>query len=205
MDTALIVLRVTALFGPWLGGLVLRFWQWRSGAAPPPEPTALTQERRGSTVPRAAFFAGGLGFCLALCLPLLTPGLGTLDLATPVLLLLAAAGLLLVALGTAVTLWARAALRACWSTAPRASATRELVTSGPYAWVRHPVYLGVVVALVGDGLAFANWAALLVCLAWVLPALLWRAQVEERLLAEVYGEPYQGYRQRTNLLLPGLW
>jgi protein-S-isoprenylcysteine O-methyltransferase Ste14 len=156
-------------------------------------------------VPRAAFFAGGLVFCLALCLPLLAPRLGTLDLAMPVLLLLAAAGLLLVAQGTAVAFWARAVLGACWSTAPKANAARELATSGPYAWVRHPVYLGVLVALVGDALAFANWAALLVGLVWVLPALLWRAQVEERLLADVYGEPYQRYRQRTSLLLPGLW
>jgi protein-S-isoprenylcysteine O-methyltransferase Ste14 len=146
-----------------------------------------------------------LVFCLALCLPLLAPGLGTLGLARPVLLLLAAAGLMLVALGTVVTFWARAVLGACWSTAPKADAARELATSGPYAWVRHPVYLGVLVALVGDALAFANWAALLVGVAWVLPALLWRAQVEERLLAEVYGEPYRRYRQRTNLLLPGLW
>jgi len=204
MDAALIVLRVTALFGPWLAGLGLRFWEWRK-AAPPPEPAAPTQERRGSTVPRAVFFAGGLAFCLALCLPLLTPGRGTLDLAMPVLLLVATAGLLLVALGTGVAVWARAVLGACWSTAPKANAARELATSGPYAWVRHPVYLGVFVVLVGDALAFANWAALLVCLAWVLPALLWRAQVEERLLTEVYGEPYQRYRQRTNLLLPGLW
>jgi protein-S-isoprenylcysteine O-methyltransferase Ste14 len=205
METALIVLRVAALFGPSLAGLGLRFWQWRRATALSPEPTALTQERRGSSVPRAVFFAGGLAFCLALCLPLLAPGLGTLDLALPVLLLFAALGLLLVALGTAVAVWARAVLGACWSTAPKANAARELATSGPYGWVRHPVYLGVLVALVGDALAFVNWVSLLVGLAWVLPALLWRAQVEERLLADVYGETYQRYRQRTSLLLPRLW
>jgi len=156
-------------------------------------------------VPRATFFAGGLAFCLALCLPLLTPELGTLNLELPVLLVLAVAGLQLVALGTALAWWARTALGASWSTAPKANATRELTTSGPYAWVRHPVYLGMFLAVVGDALAFANWAALLICLAWVLPGLLWRARVEERLLADVYGEPYQRYRERTKLLLPGLW
>ena len=60
-------------------------------------------------------------------------------------------------------------------------------------------------ALVGDALAFAHWAALLLGLAWVVPALLWRARVEERLLAEVYGEPDQRYRQGTNLPVPGWW
>jgi protein-S-isoprenylcysteine O-methyltransferase Ste14 len=163
------------------------------------------QERRGSTAPRAAFFAGGLAFCLALCLPLLAPGLGTVNLEMPILLGLAVAGLLLVALGTAIAGWARAALGASWSTAPKVNAAREPTTSGPYAWVRHPVYLGLLLALVGDALAFANWAALLIGLLWVLPALLWRAQVEERLLADVYGEQYQRYQQRTKRLLPGLW
>ena len=128
-----------------------------------------------------------------------------MKLESPVLLLLAVAGLLLVALGTTIASWARAALGASWSTAPKADATREPTTVGPFAWVRHPVYLGLFLALFGDALAFANWTALLIGLLWVLPALLWRAHVEERLLADVYGEQYQRYQQRTKRLLPGLW
>src|SRR5216683_1888811 len=99
MDTTLVVLRVAALFGPSLAALALRL-SGRGRAALPPGPAAAQQERRGSTVPRAAFFAGGLAFCLALCLPLLAPGLGTVSLELPVLLVLAMAGLVLVALGT---------------------------------------------------------------------------------------------------------
>jgi protein-S-isoprenylcysteine O-methyltransferase Ste14 len=114
-------------------------------------------------------------------------------------------GLLPVALGSGVGDWARYTLGVSWSTAPRANAERQLTTSGPYVWVRHPIYLGMLVAAVGTALAFANWAALLVCLVWLLPVLLWRASVEERLLAEVYGDPYHRYRQRTKLIVPGLW
>src|SRR4051812_703154 len=82
MNTALIALRVAALLGPWLVALVLRLSPWRRRVAPTPSPppTAPEQERWGSTVPRATFFAGGLAFCLALGLPLLAPGLGTVNL-----------------------------------------------------------------------------------------------------------------------------
>jgi hypothetical protein len=112
MNVALIVLRVLALVGPPLAGLALRLSALGRGLASMPSsaPTATGQERRGSTLPRAAFFAGGLAFCLALCLPLLAPGLGTADLEQPVLLVLALAGLVLVALGTAVAGWARLVL-----------------------------------------------------------------------------------------------
>jgi protein-S-isoprenylcysteine O-methyltransferase Ste14 len=206
MDTPLIVLRVIALFLPWLVGLLLRLSeQRRNEPIPSPAPTAPTTERRGSTVPRAVFFAGTLAFLLALCLPLLASGLGTVELDLPILLLLAGAGLGLVAVGTAIACWARAALGASWSTAPKADTTGKPITAGPYAWVRHPVYLGVFVALLGDAVAFANWVALLIGLVWVLPSLLWRARVEEQLLVEVFGEAYERYRQRTKRLLPGLW
>jgi protein-S-isoprenylcysteine O-methyltransferase Ste14 len=207
MSTSLLVLRVVALLVPVAAGLLLRLAAWRWRAAPDQftAPPTSGQERLGSTLPRATFFAGGLAFCLALCLPLLAPGLGTVDLGLPAELGLAVPGLLLVALGTTVAVWARWELGASWATAPRANAARDLTTSGPYAWVRHPVYLGVFLGLVGDAVAFANWAALLTCLLWVLPSLLWRARVEERLLADVHGEQHRRYRQGTRLLLPGLW
>jgi protein-S-isoprenylcysteine O-methyltransferase Ste14 len=60
-------------------------------------------------------------------------------------------------------------------------------------------------ALAGLALAFANWGALLVCLLLVVPALLWRAKVEEQLLGGVFGDQYQLYRQRTKILMPHLW
>jgi protein-S-isoprenylcysteine O-methyltransferase Ste14 len=151
------------------------------------------------------FAAGLLAFCLALCLPLVAPGLATLNQEEPVQLSLAAAGLLLAVIGLAIATWARITLGASWTTAPKADATRELATSGPFARVRHPVYLGMFLALAGDAMVFANWVAFLIGLVWALPAMLWRARVEEHLLVDVYGEQYLRYRQGTKRFLPWLW
>jgi protein-S-isoprenylcysteine O-methyltransferase Ste14 len=199
MNTAVIVLRVLGLVGPPTSGLVLRLYQalrsTRPAAAQAGTPAA--EKRQGSRVPLAAWVVAACLFLVSLCLPLTLPGLS--DTA---LLILAVAGVLLEAAGSAIVLWARAALGVRWSLVPRAGRAVGLVTSGPFALVRHPVYLGVVVALAGIAVAFANWGALLACLLLVVPALLWRAKVEEELLADVFGEEYGLYRQRTKMLIP---
>jgi protein-S-isoprenylcysteine O-methyltransferase Ste14 len=103
-----------------------------------------------------------------------------------------------------VILGARAALGASWSFAPKASEATGLATSGPYAWVRHPIYLGMILMFFGTAVAFANWLAVLLVLLLILPTLVWRARVEERLLAQVFGDQYAAYRLRTKMIVPYL-
>lgn len=199
MGTALLLLRVLVLVGPPVAGLVLRLYQARRGTGPGATPTGgpAVQKRQGSRLPLVAWtIAGGL-YLVALCLPSALP-----PWTESALLLLAGVGGVLTAGGTAVGLWARAALGARWSLVPRAGREAGLVTWGPFARVRHPVYLGVLAILAGVAVAFANWVALLVCLLLVVPALLWRAKVEEALLADVFGEEYRLYRRRTKMLIP---
>ncbi|MGA2257416.1 MAG: isoprenylcysteine carboxylmethyltransferase family protein [Thermoguttaceae bacterium] len=201
MYTAVIVLRVLALIGPSTSGLMVRLYQAYRSTGPVPAPPAVpaAEVRQGSRVPMVAWAVAGCLFVVALCLPLTIP-----RLTDTALLVLAVAGVVLEAAGSAIILWARAALGARWSLAPRASRAAGLVTLGPFAQVRHPVYLGVVVALAGIAAVFANWGALLACLLLVVPALLWRAKVEEELLADVFSEEYRLYRQRTKMLIPYL-
>jgi len=201
MYTAVIVLRVLALIGPSTSGLVIRLYQAHRSTVPAPAPPTLpaVEMRHGSRVPIVAWAVAGCLFVVALCLPLTIP-----RLTDTALLILAVAGVILEAGGSAIVLWARSALGARWSLVPRASRAAGLVTLGPFARVRHPVYLGVVVALAGIAAVFANWGALLACLLLVVPALLWRAKVEEELLADVFAEEYKLYRQRTKMLIPYL-
>lgn len=78
----------------------------------------------------------------------------------------------------------------------------RLVTRGPYRWLRHPVYVGFVVTMLGVGLLAADWviggSGLLLTLA--IPVL--RVPVEEAEMEERFGEEYREYRARTGAFLP---
>lgn len=82
---------------------------------------------------------------------------------------------------------------------------QKVVDSGPYRWVRHPSYTGILLLMVGLSLVYGNWPALALLL--VLPAgvLIHRIFVEEAVLTEVMGPAYTDYAARTKRLMPGLW
>jgi protein-S-isoprenylcysteine O-methyltransferase Ste14 len=85
-----------------------------------------------------------------------------------------------------------------------APTTNRLVVSGPYRYVRHPVYLGMLAATVGVVVAlWSLWGLALVVFA-VLPATLWRARREEAALARKFGREWEAYTARTPALLPWL-
>lgn len=80
----------------------------------------------------------------------------------------------------------------------------KLVTGGIYRVIRHPSYLGLIVLMVGWGLAFRSVIGVLLALAMV-PVLVARIEAEERLLAGQFGEEYEAFRRRTARLIPGVW
>ena len=116
-----------------------------------------------------------------------------------------AAGLIVMWLGLAIRVWAIAALGRSFRTTVEVDPGQAVVSSGPYRWVRHPSYTGLLLILSGFGLALGHWPALVACVALPLPALLRRIQVEEAELTRVLGEPYEAYRRQTRRLIPGVW
>ena len=116
-----------------------------------------------------------------------------------------ALGLVVMWLGLAIRVWAVAALGRAFRTTVEVDADQAVVSSGPYRWVRHPSYTGLLLIVAGFGVAVGNWLALAVCVALPLPALVRRIHVEEAELTRVLGEPYRAYRTRTKRLIPGLW
>jgi protein-S-isoprenylcysteine O-methyltransferase Ste14 len=115
------------------------------------------------------------------------------------------AGLLVMWLGLAIRVWAIAALGRAFRTTVEVDAGQAVVSSGPYRWVRHPSYSGLLLIVAGFGLASGNWLTVIACVVLPLPALVHRIHVEEAELAHVLGEPYGEYAARTKRLIPGVW
>ncbi|MGC1781547.1 MAG: isoprenylcysteine carboxylmethyltransferase family protein [Acidobacteriaceae bacterium] len=110
-------------------------------------------------------------------------------------------GLLLLLLGLGFAVWARFALGRNWSGMVTVKQDHVLITRGPYAWVRHPIYTGILLALLGTALVGGSFANL-VAAALVTLALWWKLRIEERFMLETFGEQYTSYRQRVKALIP---
>lgn len=116
-----------------------------------------------------------------------------------------AAGLIVMWLGLTIRVWAVATLGRAFRTTVEVDPDQAVVSTGPYRWVRHPSYTGLLLIVIGFGLAAGNWLGLAVCVALPLPALLRRIHVEEAELNRVLGEPYRAYQAQTKRLIPGVW
>ena len=81
----------------------------------------------------------------------------------------------------------------------------ELVQRGPFRWVRHPSYSGVLLAFLGWALTWRNWAVIAVVLLPIFIAFVRRMNVEEDALSRALGDKYRDYVRRTNRLIPGLY
>ena len=109
-------------------------------------------------------------------------------------------GLFLFAAGLAFAIWARIHIGRNWGTPMSQKNDPELVTSGPYRLVRHPIYAGIVVASIGTAVAL-SWAWLIaVALAGVY--FIYSSIVEERNLTEQFPDTYPAYRRSTKMIVP---
>ena len=115
------------------------------------------------------------------------------------------AGVALMGLGIALRQWAARTLGRFFTVVVRVAADQTVVEDGPYRWVRHPSYTGLLLTLLGLGVALGNWVSVLALV--VLPALglVVRIRVEERELLSGLGEAYGQYCERRRRLVPGIW
>ena len=112
-------------------------------------------------------------------------------------------GLLMTIGGLLFACWARAILGRNWSGVVQLKQDHELIETGPYRHVRHPIYSGLLLAFLGTALMIGEWRALLALA--IIAASFWRKlRLEERWLGEYFGAAYADYMRRVKALVPGI-
>jgi protein-S-isoprenylcysteine O-methyltransferase Ste14 len=108
-------------------------------------------------------------------------------------------GVVICACGLAFAIWARVYLGHNWGMPMSLKQDAELVTSGPYQYVRHPIYTGMILAMVGTTLVIV-W--------WIVPAVAsliyfaWAARTEEKIMRNEFPNQYPDYMKRSKMLVP---
>ena len=113
-------------------------------------------------------------------------------------------GVILYVLGGALRLWPVFVLGSRFSGLAAIQSGHTLVTHGIYSLVRNPSYLGMIINMLGWGLAFRGWSGVVIALLLLVP-LIPRIHSEERLLGAHFGAEYDAYVARTWRLIPGIY
>ncbi|HYS53537.1 MAG TPA: isoprenylcysteine carboxylmethyltransferase family protein [Thermoanaerobaculia bacterium] len=181
---------LAAIWGAWaVGWMVAAVWSART----------VKRESAGSRLLVLVLFA--LGF-----LPIFNPRALSPFLATPLFNAPAVfdAGVVITILGLGFASWARLHLGRQWSGSVTVKADHELIRSGPYAVVRHPIYTGLLAGVAGTALARATIGAFCGVVLIGVGCLI-KIRVEERMMTEQFGDAYRDYRRDVRTLIPFLW
>jgi protein-S-isoprenylcysteine O-methyltransferase Ste14 len=150
-----------------------------------------SKSRVGIILQSISFFFAGFGGA-RVALPLLSPAA------------LAGALAVLLLMGGALYLFAASssALGKNWSFEARMRDDHQLIRNGPYARVRHPIYLGMLLFLLGLAVAFGHYAQLIVAVPIFLVGTTIRTRIEDRLLEQQFGSAFEDYARSTPALIP---
>jgi protein-S-isoprenylcysteine O-methyltransferase Ste14 len=105
--------------------------------------------------------------------------------------------------GLGFALWARFYLGTNWSGAVTVKVGHQLVRSGPYRWVRHPIYSGMVLAMIGTAVARAQVRGI-IAVVLLYAGFRIKSKIEERTMVATFGAEYDNYSRTTGGILPKL-
>jgi protein-S-isoprenylcysteine O-methyltransferase Ste14 len=92
-----------------------------------------------------------------------------------------------------------------WAIAARLVEGHKLITTGPYAYVRNPIYTGMLGMLIATGLATEHFIGLAVAFVLFMIGLIIRVRTEEKLLRSAFGEEFEEYARRVSAVIPGIY
>lgn len=162
--------------------------------------TAKRVARRQTSASRLAQFLLGLvayfiGFARPFAFPPLT------DFISPGGATAGYAGVAIASLGIAYAIWARIQLGGNWSGTVTVKENHTLMTGGPYAFTRHPIYSGMLLGMIGTAITYRElrvWIALLL----VFVMFSSKIHTEEQFMTEQFGQQYADYRRKVRALIP---
>lgn len=160
-----------------------------------------SREKKRVSSSFGAIVLQGLGFGAAWGLrrPLFTP---IFRATMPVQVVLA-----LVAIGLAIfTVWLVAAsvrtLGKQWALVAHVVENHQLITTGPYRIIRHPIYGGMFMIMIATALVASHWLGLIVAIVLYTGGTVWRIRIEETLLIETFGSAYREYMRKVPAFIP---
>jgi len=112
-----------------------------------------------------------------------------------------ALAIILTALGIAFAIWARFYIGQNWSSAVTIKVDHKLIRTGPYAWVRHPIYSGLILAAIGTALARRELRGVLALVLLYLGFTV-KSRMEEQFMRKTFGPEYEDYSRSTGALIP---
>jgi protein-S-isoprenylcysteine O-methyltransferase Ste14 len=112
-------------------------------------------------------------------------------------------GVVLCGMGIALAIWARVYLGRNWGMPMSLKEHPELVTTGPYAYIRHPIYSGVLLAMLGSVLGSGLWWIAILVVSGVY--FIYSATREEKIMTKEFPNDYPAYQKRTKMLIPFLF
>ena len=177
--------------------------------------TLLQVRRTGSTGfhgvggrPGSAEWVAGVGFVVALVVGVAAPVLALLDVVEPIAALdttgVRAVGIVLAVLGIAATVYAQVAMGASWRIGVDPQERTALVTSGPFAVVRNPIFAATLPTALGLTLLVPSWVAIVGLVGLWLALELQVRVVEEPYLLRLHGTTYADYAARVGRFVPGV-
>ncbi len=113
-------------------------------------------------------------------------------------------GLALIVIGSTISVVAAGTLRRFYSSTLVIRKDHQLITHGVYRFTRHPIYLGTIMVFIGVPVCVSSLYGLLTMSA-LIPLLLNRIRIEERMLTEEFGDAYRKYREATSKLIPFIY
>ena len=109
-------------------------------------------------------------------------------------------GFIIFLIGLMLAIWARVNLGKNWGMPMTQKVKAELITTGPYRYIRHPIYTGILLAMLGTALASSSFWFLIFAIATLY--FIYCALAEERIMLKLFPKTYPAYKRRTKLLIP---